>query len=460
MPMPYITHPAVTQAHNATSHTTTHIPSVATGQWSMTAPVASPAIQLGSQPHEMHTSQLQKTYLSALNQSHPTQTISATPSQPVVPTHSPLPAPLKHPAINNTQIVQSTPAPAPMPLLPMPTLGTLIVPPPVPVPAPAPMPTLPRNQERVGNVVGNATVNQLPPHPNNLPIQTQPPAPIQHKPTISSPHSDIPDFLSGFEKVAAVSQGPKQGTQASVHNANTDAGHIQPSTLTTDPQYSPPFTSRSFDDFHRFLGKGLSPHPLDLNGKSMTVSPTNNSGSGLTPEGEEEVKPVAVTADSYALFAQESVLAVSHHSAYCRTEGTKQNVSNGSTPVPPSFLDSAPTIEQATSQVMPSVVNAANLRAHAIAAEQRALSENAVHSLSSVPLGEQQVNLVSGSEKEESESALGSSRCSVSDNGSDNSSNESDLSSVEPAPKKRKVVIEELGLSEPEREASPVSEAA
>ena len=51
---------------------------------------------------------------------------------------------------------------------------------------------------------------------------------------------EIPDFLSGFDKVAG--------------QMNSQALAVDPTT-----QHSPTFTSKSFDDFHRFLGKDLSP---------------------------------------------------------------------------------------------------------------------------------------------------------------------------------------------------------
>ena len=57
---------------------------------------------------------------------------------------------------------------------------------------------------------------------------------------------EIPDLLSGFDKVAADS--------STCHNPSSN--------LQEAYQYSPAFTSRSFDEFHRLLGKDLSPLPL------------------------------------------------------------------------------------------------------------------------------------------------------------------------------------------------------
>ena len=58
--------------------------------------------------------------------------------------------------------------------------------------------------------------------------------------------SPVPDFLVGFDKVKLAMKPEK------AHHAHGAVGDdLQ--------QYSPPFTSRSFDDFHRFLGEDLAP---------------------------------------------------------------------------------------------------------------------------------------------------------------------------------------------------------
>ena len=69
-------------------------------------------------------------------------------------------------------------------------------------------------------------------------------------PTSKQVHMDslspVPDFLAGFDKVKLAMKPEK-------------AHHVH-STVGDDlDQYSPPFTSRSFDDFHRFLGEDLAP---------------------------------------------------------------------------------------------------------------------------------------------------------------------------------------------------------
>lgn len=64
-------------------------------------------------------------------------------------------------------------------------------------------------------------------------------------PALTAAGNDMPDFLSGFDNVAG-GQGNSSDQNASATTFNSE-------------QYSPTFTSRSFDDFHRLLGKTLTP---------------------------------------------------------------------------------------------------------------------------------------------------------------------------------------------------------
>lgn len=108
--------------------------------------------------------------------------------------------------------------------------------------------------------------------------------------------SDVPDFLAGFDKVAG---GPK-------------------ATVPVDPsvQYSPPFTSRSFDDFHRLLGKDIS----QLGEAATTGASPGESKSDENSSVREAM--AQFTAESYAFFAQESCIAASQHDAYLSQEST------------------------------------------------------------------------------------------------------------------------------------------
>lgn len=62
---------------------------------------------------------------------------------------------------------------------------------------------------------------------------------------VASALSPVPDFVAGFEQVKLMMRDDKS---MSMHNIAEE--DLQ--------EYSPPFTSRSFDDFHRFLGEDFT----------------------------------------------------------------------------------------------------------------------------------------------------------------------------------------------------------
>jgi len=65
------------------------------------------------------------------------------------------------------------------------------------------------------------------------------------------PEISLPNFLSGFDKVAK-----QKATATFDHSIPPNSA----SYMLQSPEFSPAYhTSKSFDDFHRFLGKGLSP---------------------------------------------------------------------------------------------------------------------------------------------------------------------------------------------------------
>jgi hypothetical protein len=101
--------------------------------------------------------------------------------------------------------------------------------------------------------------------------------------------------MAGFDKVAL--------------SIKPDPSILPPPAQPNSLQCSPPFTSRSFDDFHRFLGKDLV--PLD----ETVASPRKGEvDKGLLDNS------ALFTAEAYAMFAQESAVAVSHHAAYSTGE--------------------------------------------------------------------------------------------------------------------------------------------
>lgn len=79
---------------------------------------------------------------------------------------------------------------------------------------------------------------------------------------------DIPDFLSGFDNFS-----PPLPSQAASETA------IAVTSDTVTP-YSPTYTSRSFDDLHRFLGEGLSPH-INESTKQVATGEANESGERM-----------------------------------------------------------------------------------------------------------------------------------------------------------------------------------
>jgi hypothetical protein len=132
-------------------------------------------------------------------------------------------------------------------------------------------------------------------------------------PPLSQQITEIPDLLSGFEKVVQCMKPAPQAAQ-----------NEEPE------EYSPPFTSRSFDEFHRFLGKEELPL-LD----AATTTCTGPESSDVTTNRNLHVTASAIgnndivvpnslahdtaalfTAESYAMLAQASAMEASRHGAY------------------------------------------------------------------------------------------------------------------------------------------------
>lgn len=388
------------------------------------APMSWPTMPVPAKEQQQRN-QLHQTFLNALNQT----TL----------------APAPHTAAMQTVPRQIQPA-APAPIAPAPRVVPLlpasksVSPNPMGVPLVPRAPALPPpHSQAVPSAMHMAQPQQqpVPPQQSSAPMRIQT-APHPGYEEISAGTMDIPDFLSGFDKVAARSGEPNKGVpQPSLQSAH--GGNGRPSS-----QYSPPFTSRSFDDFHQLLGKGLSPKPLDLNNacKGFTQPPFDMySQPNPTHAADPAPGQPPVTADSYALFAQQSALAVSQHSAYCG----KDSVSIISLP----NLNATSNARQGLPAAMmtTSVVNAANLRAHSEASATK--------------------NVVSGSEKsdwgtstEESEStgvlsrASGSESNTSSDNASYGTSNDNDSDSLSlEGPHKKKIKIGHRGQQEEHTQA-------
>jgi len=204
-------------------------------------------------------------------------------------------------------------------------------------------------------------------------------------------------------------------------------------------------------------------HPKG-NVSSIPLTPSNkNTESSLRKcslDNEFE-HPTSVSADTYALFAQQSAIAVSKHSAYCMNDGVLQSSGSASivsqtpqtseneseiftTALSDPCLLSTEDAKSATSNPFSSMLrsgiiinngaafNATNLQIHLEAAEEKDWANHVTKdktnsSCNSIKLNidapTSHVNLISGSEKS-SDSAEGSTRLSGS--GSDNSDSASD----------------------------------
>lgn len=219
---------------------------------------------------------------------------------------------------------------------PQPTPANKVAnPPQVPAAPPAPTPQ-------------DAAPIPAPSHPGAKPApskQSSATTMVQQKPqpVKNAPSSDVPDFLLGFEKVSgnAEEQGTRpqwveeQGTRPPQWPIPPLLGVFEGNGVPL--QCSPPLTSRSFDELHRLLGSDLSPKPFDLNA-SRNEQPAQQDQSTLTTSNctsalaanTVSTRDGATTAgnfsaDVYATFAQQSALAVSQHSAYCRVDKVSSN---------------------------------------------------------------------------------------------------------------------------------------
>lgn len=135
---------------------------------------------------------------------------------------------------------------------------------------------------------------------------------------MSAPSSEEPDLLSGFEKVSGDERPQWMMPGAPIFGGFEGYG--------VPLQCSPPLTSKSFDELHRLLGSDLSPKPFDLNESKSEQYPADSESASTTSDNTTNTAttqhgtatPTNISADVYALFAQQSALAVSQHSAYCR----------------------------------------------------------------------------------------------------------------------------------------------
>lgn len=154
---------------------------------------------------------------------------------------------------------------------------------------------------------------------------------------------DYTEILAGFEKVAAPSES---GGATDLDATQIPLWSTVDTALPLGAPETPTMTSKSFDDFHRFLGQGIPSMPNLARGEQ------NNAPNGENGRGGVKPRPIAVAtlngpatealhgardgnsagdisfnidaSEDYSLLAQQSVLAAMQHSAYAAPLKTKE----------------------------------------------------------------------------------------------------------------------------------------
>ena len=151
--------------------------------------------------------------------------------------------------------------------------------------------------------------------------------------------AELPEFLSGFERIA-----PAITAQAATSKA-MPAAEADPDAPQSSTTFTPTFTTKSFDELHTFLGRDIPVlHLDDPNSPQETAEALMYPMGGLATDAllgrsgsaVPAVSPLSksLAADNYALLAQQLAAAVSQHSAYAQVEGTgeqEQAVGSGIT---------------------------------------------------------------------------------------------------------------------------------
>ena len=131
--------------------------------------------------------------------------------------------------------------------------------------------------------------------------------------SVKTTAKELPDFLSGFDRAGKSSRNSAPIKHHAVPNTNNEEA------------YSPTYTTQSFDDLHCLLGKGLPPSfEQNFAAKSSAAAGPNLQPRAHPPPLPEPVTQTTdsgtshalFTAESYAMFAQESARAASEHDAY------------------------------------------------------------------------------------------------------------------------------------------------
>lgn len=388
-------------------------------------------------PSAVHTKNLQQTYLNALNQ------MMKNNAQPAAAAVAPQ---TTAGAVTNNNGNAATMAPPPQQASAVPVAAPTVANPKIAQVAPA------------ANAAASTITHQKPP---------QQPAPPPGAKSTSS--SEVPDFLSTFEKVSGEEQRPPWMMPGAPLLGGFEGTGVP-------LQCSPPLTSKSFDDLHQMLGSDLSPRPFDLNAskceEQQQEGQANGSAATNTAAASQQRSATPThQADIYAAFAQQSALAVSQHSAYCRADkpSTAAPVAQPETPDISTSLAAMYGCQPlasttTTTTYTTTVVNLANLRAHAT--QQRKLQDQTTGTASKLKSAattttfpSSTARLVSGSERS---SDVGSTEDVSSMHGStssnnDTTSNDSDSVSDEGPPRKKTRMGEEHANGNAGEVISPVS---
>jgi len=198
----------------------------------------------------------------------------------------------------------------------------------------------------------------------------------------------------------------------------------------------------------------------------------------IMDDGNNNTDSYDLTADAYALFAQQSAMAVSKHSAYCMNETNISTSEAESTALHTKKIETKSINSAKDNVIKPensAAFNATNLQIHFREAEEKArvsqTSKNNRHTTcdstkhNSINIGEdaRHVNLVSGSERSSdmsADGAEGSTSVSCSGSGSDNASEDSRSDDVNTSGEGQKVTLlredeENYGIDHDLEKSSP-----
>ena len=177
------------------------------------------------------------------------------------------------------------------------------------------------------NATAQQTSNSATSHPGML------------RATIPAP-TDMPDFLSGFDKVAGRDNSNCPDTQAGYDPA----------------QFSPSrFTTGSFDDFHRLLGENLTPdvhNRLSMPGYHFTNSAVQNNNAASEAR-ELRSFPFSGAQHPHQGGPRHSGPAVQGNAAHFRLEQAPPSIDGPpSAPRPPAASDSSRQIPQSQQEML------------------------------------------------------------------------------------------------------------